>query len=132
MHELAVCQSLMDQVRGIARERGGLTVISVSVRIGPLSGVEADLLRRAFDIARAGPYTGQATLNIECTEIEVACRDCGARGPARPNRLLCPVCESYRIQVLSGEEMLLARIELRPAGVDDPSEPPRLKEASNV
>jgi len=132
MHELAVCQSLMDQVRRIARDRGALAVISIGVRIGPLSGVEPDLLRHAFDIARAGPYTEKATLNIERTDIEVACRDCGARGPARPNRLLCPACEGYRVRVLSGEEMLLAQVELRPAGAEEPPESSQLKEASHV
>ena len=132
MHELSVCESLMGQVRAIASDRGGLEVLLVRVRIGPLSGVEPDLLRRAFEIARAGPFTADAALEIETIAIEVACRDCGGRGPARPNRLLCPDCDSYRVQVLSGEEMLLTRVELRPAESRDPAEPSRLKEASNV
>ena len=41
-------------------------------------------------------------------------------------------CGMNMPEVLSGEEMLLTRVELRPAESRDPAEPSRLKEASNV
>ena len=40
MHELAICQSLIDQVEVIAVERNAQCVTTIVVAIGPLSGVE--------------------------------------------------------------------------------------------
>ena len=51
MHELAICQSLMEQVESIAHEREAKCVTSITIGIGPLSGVEFQLLKNAYPIA---------------------------------------------------------------------------------
>ena len=113
MHELAVCNALMEQVRATARQHGAGRVGRITVRIGPLSGVEPDLLQHAFSIARAGKYTGSSELIVETTSIRIRCRVCGNENEAAANRLLCDVCGAYNVEVCSGEEMLLASIELQ-------------------
>ena len=40
MHEMSICQSLMDQVEQIATEQGASRVDSIVLCVGPLSGVE--------------------------------------------------------------------------------------------
>ena len=47
MHELSVCQALVRQLRDIAREQHAVRITRVIVQIGPLSGVEPELLRHA-------------------------------------------------------------------------------------
>lgn len=112
MHELAVCNSLMSQVRATARQHGASSVGRITVRIGPLSGVEPDLLRHAFPIARGGAYTEEAELIIETTMIRIRCRVCGNENAAAANRMLCAACGAYNVAVCSGDELLLASIEL--------------------
>ena len=53
MHELAICQALMEQVERIAEEERADQVLSIHLAIGPLSGVESRLLEQAFSVARA-------------------------------------------------------------------------------
>jgi hydrogenase nickel incorporation protein HypA/HybF len=118
MHELSVCNALLEQVRATALANRATQVGQITVRLGALCGVEADLLEHAFTIARAGPMTADATLVIESIPIRIRCRDCGHENPAPPNHLLCAACNSYRVDLVSGEEMLLARVELK--GVGDP------------
>lgn len=115
MHEFSVCSALISQVRAVAQEHGAASVGSITVRIGPLSGVEPDLLKRAFDVARGGPPTDQSTLVIEHSPLIIRCRDCGHEGPARPNRMVCQDCDGYHVSVVSGDEMLLASVELHGA-----------------
>ena len=115
MHELSVCQALLDQVRNTAQSHHAEAVGLITVRIGPLSGVEPDLLKQAFTIARNGPLTSSATLSIELAPVRIRCRDCEQENEARPNRLLCSHCSSYRVDLISGDEMLLARVELHGA-----------------
>jgi len=113
MHEMAVCNELLAQVRAIAVEHNARSVGSITVRIGVLSGVEPDLLERAFTIARAGDYTAQARLLIETVAVRVRCRACGNENEAAANRLLCAACGGYAVDLIGGDELLLASIEMR-------------------
>jgi len=112
MHELAVCQALLERVEAIAAARGARAVNRVTVRVGPLSGVEPQLLASAFSVARAGTRAAAARLELEHGAVRVACSACGAESEAPPSCLLCAACGSYRTRVIAGDELLLASLEL--------------------
>ena len=112
MHELAVCQGLMTQVEQIARRENAEQVTRILVSVGPLSGVEAQLLTGAFPMATAGTVADGALLEIERLPIRVKCLTCSEETEATVNRLLCGACGDYRTQLLSGDELLLKSLEL--------------------
>ena len=112
MHELSVCQAMLSQVEEIAAREGADSVAAIVIRIGPLSGVVPDLLQQAFTIARAGTLADAAELITEVQPIRIRCLECDAETDAVANRLLCGACDSYRTQVISGDELLLASVEL--------------------
>lgn len=112
MHELSVCLSLLDQVERIAREHGADRVERILLRIGPLSGIETPLLVKAYPLAAAGGIAEHAVLDIEPAPIRVRCGECGAETDALPNRLLCGRCGGWHTCLISGDEMLLAHLEL--------------------
>ncbi len=112
MHELSICMSLLEQVERIAQEHGAERVERILLRIGPLSGVEAPLLANAYPLAAAGTIAEHARLDIEPAPVRVHCTDCGAETEATPNQLLCASCGSYHTKLTSGDEMLLASLEM--------------------
>ena len=112
MHELSVCQALLDEVARIASSHEARTVERISIEVGRLSGVEPELLARAFEIARVGTCAAQAKLSITLLDIQVRCGDCGAASPAQPNRLLCAACGGYHTRVVEGDELRLRTVEL--------------------
>lgn len=112
MHEMSVCLSLLDQVEKIAAEHKANSVSSILLKIGPLSGVEAELLRRAYPVAAAGTIAENADLVIDTAEVVVRCTECGSTSNVPPNRLLCGQCGDFRTQVVSGDEMILQSVEL--------------------
>lgn len=112
MHELAVCQALLNQVEEIAARENASEVTRILVRVGPLSGIVPDLLERAFTIARAGTIAAHADLVTEHQTIKVRCQQCGAETEATPSKLICANCGDYRTQLISGDELLLASVEL--------------------
>jgi len=112
MHELAVCQGLMSQVEQIADRERAERVTLIRLSIGPLSGVEPQLLADAFPIAAAGTVAEGAELAIDTQPVRVRCLSCGAQSTATANRLLCGTCGDYRTRLLSGDEMLLMSVEL--------------------
>lgn len=113
MHELSVCQSLLDQVNTIAAEHHATTVDKIFLQVGPLSGVEPDLLQSAFPIARADTIAADAELVIEQVPVQVRCKSCNAETPAMPNRLVCGKCGDWKTVLLSGDELLLQRVEMK-------------------
>ena len=112
MHELAICQSLIGAVEKAAAAEGGGDVTAILVAIGPLSNVEPSLLERAFSLAREGTIANKAQLQIETMPVRVWCEACQLESPASANRLLCEGCGSWRVQLRSGDELLLKRIEM--------------------
>ena len=112
MHEMSICLALIEQVERIAAEREARKVTRISVSIGPLSGIEATLLERAFPLAAAGTCAENAYLDIDSVGIVVQCHECGRESSAAANRLLCGSCGDYRTRIVSGDEMILQRVEL--------------------
>lgn len=112
MHELSVCQGIISQVEQIATRHQASAVSLIKLQIGPLSGVEPQLLENAFSIAAAGSVAEQAKLHIDSLPVRVRCSQCGSESDASPNRLLCASCGDWRTLLISGDEMLLASVEL--------------------
>lgn len=110
MHELSVCQALLEQVEDLARRHGVAEVQRIVVQIGPLSGVDPALLSEAFAVSRRG-CTTSTKLDLEEAPVRVRCLECGSESAASANRLLCAACGTYRTRLLSGEELLLRRVE---------------------
>lgn len=112
MHELSVCQSLLSQVEGIARERNAQAVTSITIGVGALSGVEAQLLQNAYPIASAGTIAEQAQLIIESLPVRIRCNQCGSESDAQPNKLTCKNCGNWQTTLISGDELMLMSVEL--------------------
>ena len=115
MHELSVCLSLLRQLQGIAAEHHAARITRIELGLGPLSGVEAGLLRNAWPIASAGTLAVDAELVIEETGIIVRCRSCEAETAASANRLICGRCGDFQTTLVSGDEMILQRVEFETA-----------------
>jgi hydrogenase nickel incorporation protein HypA/HybF len=112
MHELSVAQALVEQIEYIVREQRASAATRVRLRIGPLSGVVADLLASAFPLAAAGSVAEAASLHIVAAPVRIRCQTCGAESEAAVNRLLCGACGDWHTQVISGDELILESVEL--------------------
>lgn len=112
MHELSICQALMNQVESIALEHKAQSVTSVVIAMGPLSGVEAQLLKNAYPIASAGTVAENAELIVETLPVRVKCSQCGSESDATPNKLICKECGDWRTILVSGDELMLMSVEL--------------------
>lgn len=112
MHELSICQALIEQVETLARQQGAVRVVQVRVGIGPLAGVEPQLLEQAFLIARAGSLAATADLLIEHLPVRVSCGVCGHETGAQVANLVCGHCGNWQTQLVSGDELLLSQVEL--------------------
>lgn len=120
MHELSICNALLTQVDAIVRAHGADAATRIVLAVGPLSGIEPALLARAFEFTRGGRCAASATLAFETVPIRIRCTECGTESACEANRLLCNRCGGYRTQILSGDALLLVRVELSTAQPDEP------------
>ncbi len=125
MHELSVCMSLVEQIMDIAGQQDAARIDRIVLKVGPLSGIEADLLLHAYPLAAEGTLAADAELVIESTEVIVHCTECEAESSVKPNRLLCSDCGGYRTRVISGDEMILQRLEFSRSEAADRLRAPR-------
>lgn len=112
MHELSICQALIEQVEQIAEEHHAIRVTDIYLTIGPLSGVEPHLLEQAFPFAAVGTVAENAQLAIDKSPIKVYCDSCGKETIVAANKLLCGECGTWQTELRSGDEMILQRVEL--------------------
>ena len=112
MHELSLCQNLIDQVTELAYKHRARSVVAVRVQIGQLAGVEPILLESAFTIARVGTVAEEAAMITEVVAPCVVCNACGSESEVTPSSLLCLVCGGNDTRLIRGDELILARVEL--------------------
>jgi hydrogenase nickel incorporation protein HypA/HybF len=112
MHELAICQSLVEQLRAIADQHPGTRIAVIHLLIGPLSGIDPELLKRSFPFASVGTPAEHAVLDCTSGQVRVYCPDCARESEVRQNRLICPCCDNWRTELRSGDELVLQRVEL--------------------
>ncbi len=112
MHELSLCQNLIDQVTDLAHKHQARSVACVRVQIGQLAGVEPLLLESAFTIARVGTVAELAEMVTEVVAPCVVCNACGSESEVTPSSLLCLACGGNDTRLIRGDELILARVEL--------------------
>lgn len=112
MHELSVAQALLDQVTQQAAAHRAEKVTRIVLHIGPLAGVVPELLETAFPLAAAGTLAESAELVTQALPVRVKCEKCQAETDATANNLTCAACGDWHTQLVSGDELILASIEM--------------------
>ena len=70
------------------------------------------MLKSAFPLVAAGTLCEGTIIEIEDIPVRVRCQICDSTSQTRSNRLLCTDCGTWRVTLISGDEMLLASVEL--------------------
>lgn len=114
MHEYSLAQALIDRVTAAARAHRATAVHRLTVRIGPLAGVEQELFATAFYNARPGTVCEHASLVIRGEDSAWRCEVCGEILPPG-TALFCPSC-SMPARLAGGDSLVLERVEMEVAG----------------
>lgn len=109
MHELSITRSIV----AIACEHArGRKVLAVHLKIGALSGIDAESVRFCFDVCAEGTEVAGSKLVIEDVPGTARCRGCDKTialdGPA----VLCPCERREVLERLSGDELLVTSLEV--------------------
>ncbi len=112
MHELSIAQSIIQQIEDVARNEKAARVVTISLAIGALSGVERESLEFVFPMAAEGTMAEGAALVIENVPARLKCHACQAKSDARMPLLTCGKCGSSDVDVSGGRDLVIKSIEL--------------------
>jgi hydrogenase nickel incorporation protein HypA/HybF len=78
MHELGLIDQAVQMALARAEQDGAARVYRLTVRIGPLAGVEIDALRFAFEVVTQDTAAAGAELHIEEVPVRCWCATCAS------------------------------------------------------
>lgn len=112
MHEMALCESILDVMEVEAKKQAFTRVKRVRLEIGVFSGVEIEALRFGFDAVTAGSLADGAALDIDEKPGEAWCFGCDRTISIAARFDPCPHCGGHRLRVTGGEEMRIKELEV--------------------
>lgn len=111
MHELSLCQSIIDLVGECARREGMGRVSRVTVEIGAGAAVEVEALRFCFPVLAESTLMAGAEFDVRTIPLRARCRHCGTEYAPPGVVAPCPECGAFGPEFLAGREMRVASFD---------------------
>lgn len=111
MHEMALCESIVEIIAGEAAKQGFTRVEKVRLEIGALSHVEPDAMSFCFEAVARGTLADGAELEILRPTGEAWCLDCEKTVSVSARYDPCPICGGRMLQITGGEQMRIKDLE---------------------
>jgi hydrogenase nickel incorporation protein HypA/HybF len=111
MHELSIAGSLFDILQNIAKENNLKKIYKVTILAGRMRQLVPTAMEMAFAAVTAGSLAEGAELEIEFVPVKMRCVACSEEFSVVRNVFICPSCESARLEVLQGDELIVKNIE---------------------
>ena len=112
MHEVGIAQSIVEAGRVEAGRLAGSRLKRIGVRVGVLSGVDLQALEFALMAIRVGTDLEDVEIDLQRCPRRNRCSKCGFEFETEMYSRPCPDCASEEIQLIGGEELELAFIEV--------------------
>jgi len=112
MHEMSLCEGVLQVLEESARTQGFRRVKTVWLEIGALSGVEVEAMRFSFEVVVKGSLAEGAQLEIIELPGRAWCMPCSETVLVQQRFDACPTCGSYQLQVTGGDEMRIKELEV--------------------
>jgi len=112
MHELSIAQSLMQLVLAEAEKANARKVITVSLKVGELTGVVPDSLSFCFELLSKSTIAENAKITIEKVPIRGYCSQCKDDFAITHNLYRCTTCGNTQIDLTSGRELQIDHLEI--------------------
>ncbi|MEO0077948.1 MAG: hydrogenase maturation nickel metallochaperone HypA [candidate division WOR-3 bacterium] len=108
MHELAITQSMLNQVLAVAREHGAVRITTIRLLVGEAAGVVPDCVQFYFDQMKQGTCAADAKLEFRAAELRLRCPACGSEFSRIEGLCSC----NAGAEVVSGQELAVESIEV--------------------
>jgi hydrogenase nickel incorporation protein HypA/HybF len=115
MHELGIASAVLEAVRSEAALHPGARVVKFGIRVGALSGVNADALSFCLEALAKDTDLAAAALTIEEPRRRHRCAGCEETFEVEDYDFACPRCGTFQAECVGGTELEVAWLELEEA-----------------
>ena len=112
MHELSIASAILERAQAASEQNGGARVTKIGLRVGEISGVEADALTFGIEaLSKDTPLQG-VVLEVECCKRKQRCTVCAAEFEPEGFLTSCPTCHGDQSECIAGKELDVMFFEL--------------------
>lgn len=112
MHEMSLCEGVVQILEDEARRHRFSGVTRVRLEIGALAAVEPEAMLFCFDAVTRGTLAEGAVLEIVPVAATAWCFDCSRSVPIASRLDACPLCGGDRLKPTTGDEMRVKDMEV--------------------
>lgn len=112
MHEMSLCEGIVQILEEQAREQHYSRVKTVWLEIGSLANVDPDALLFSYDLVCRDTLAEGSRLEILPLPATAWCMQCSDSVNIRQRHDACPRCGGYQLQVTSGDDMRIKELEV--------------------
>ncbi len=112
MHEVALCEGVLEIIADEAKRQSFTRVRVVRVNIGSLSHVEPEAMRFCFDAVSRGTVAEAARFEVIEVPGEAWCMQCSTTVSIAQRFDPCPACGGYQLQVTAGDDLRVKELEV--------------------
>lgn len=112
MHELSLMAGVFEVIESTLSNYRVKKVTHVKLKIGKLTNADPEALNLAFEAYAKGTLCEDAKLIVETIPVRGLCKSCGQEFSVDEFQFFCYKCQSTRIEVIQGEELLLESLEV--------------------
>ena len=126
MHELSMAQGILNAVLETAEANDAIKVTDMVIEIGKLAMLNPEQLKFMLGVLCKDTIAENAEIVIEDIDVEIKCYNCDFEGIADVDdsdhyapMILCPKCESHRVEVLNGRDVTVKNISIEKEDDDE-------------
>ena len=112
MHEMSLCESIVQILEDESRRQGFGRVLRVRLEIGQLAGVEPEAMHFGFEAVTHGTIAEGAALEIIDLPGAAWCLACSRTVAVTQRFDACPYCGGYQLQVTDGEQLRIKDLDV--------------------
>lgn len=110
MHEVAICQSIIETIEEELNEQELTRVREIHLKVGKLSCVDPGVLQHVFGYMIIESPFQNAQLKIQLLDIIAECEMCGEKFEVVQSKFICPNCNRPTSKILQGQELQINKI----------------------
>jgi hydrogenase nickel incorporation protein HypA/HybF len=112
MHEMALCEGVIEIIEREAERQNFAKVRAVWLEIGALSHVEPEAMRFCFSAVSRDTIAAAARFEIVSVPGAAWCMACAKTVPLQQRYEPCPHCGGHQLQVTAGDELRVKELEV--------------------
>lgn len=112
MHEVSIALNIIKIAEDELEKANGKRIEKIHLSVGKLAGVVIESLRFALDVSgKNGPLL-KTEIIIDELPAKMKCLNCGNEFDSDDFYVTCPRCNAYKLEALSGKELLIKSITI--------------------